>query len=94
MSLYATLYLMIPIEGTPTPPSDQVKSALGTLWGYVGWFSAALAMFGLAGAAILAWSRHRANDSTNEGVSKAGWVCGGAIAFGMIGTVVGTITNT
>lgn len=86
--------LMVPIDGTPTAPNDVIKNTLGILWGYVGWFSAVVAMFGLAGCAILAWSKWRSNDSSNEGVTKAGWVCGGAVAFGMIGGLVGIITGT
>lgn len=86
--------LMAPITGDPAAPPGGIQAALSTLWGYVGWISAVVAMFGLAGCAILAYSKYRSNDSSNEGVSKAGWVCAGAMAFGIIGSVVGTLTGT
>jgi hypothetical protein len=86
--------LAAPITSTPERPPGLNQDALNHLWGYVGFGIAIMACFGLAGCAVLAWSNHRDGDSSNPGVKKAGWVLGGALAFGIIAGVVGTVTGT
>jgi Na+/proline symporter len=79
--------------GPIVAPNADIKSDLGTLWGYLGWGIFALACFALAGCLVMAWSRHR-NNQSNEGLEKAGIIFGAMLAFGAILGVVGTITGT